>query len=78
MGDDYDAQTDTAPTSGFSNTDDARADAISNRDDGEYNPNESRIETGATRAEQAQAWHAARDDYEKEEGLPDRHESKWW
>lgn len=79
MGDDYDPNVDAAPTKDFSSTGNPAADEVSNRDGGgDYSHRDARIETGATKAEQARAHHAARDDYEKEEKLGDRHESPWW
>lgn len=80
MSDDrYDPNVDIAPTNGFSNTGNPAADAVSNRNGGrEYSPEDARTETEASKADQARAYHTARDDYEKEEGLGDRHKSSWW
>lgn len=65
------------PSSNFSSTGDSKADAVSNRTGGGYSQTDARDETGATTKEASQAWHTARDDYEQDEGLGDRHQGGW-
>jgi hypothetical protein len=75
--DDYDPNEDAALTSGFSDTGDERADAVSNTTGGGYERPDAAAETGSTGTQASNAWHTARDDYEDTEGLDDRHTGGW-
>lgn len=62
---------DASLTSGFSNTGNAEADAVSNRSGGDYSKAEAGKETGTSEKQAGRTWHAARDDNEKDGS--DRH-----
>lgn len=63
----------------YSDTGDAGKDAVSNHDGGgKYNQGMASRETGSGQKETSSAWHTARDDYEKDEGMGDRHEGHWY
>lgn len=64
-------------TSGFSDTGDEAADAVSNRDGGKYDEGDAATETGTSEKEAEGTYHAARDDYQEDEGLGDRHDGGW-
>ena len=50
------------PSSGFSQTGDAKADAVSNRSGGGYSDKDATTETKSGARDTSRAWHQARDD----------------
>ena len=65
------------PSSGFSDTGNNAADDVSNRSGSGYSQGDASTETGASSSDASAAWHSARDDYEADEGLGDRHDGGW-
>jgi hypothetical protein len=65
-------------TAGYSSTGNQAADDVSNRTGGEYGQSDAARETGTSSSQTNSAWHDARDDYEKDEGLSDRHSGGWF
>lgn len=61
----------------YSSTGDDRADAVSNRSGGSYDKADASTETGCSSRDTSSAWHTARDDYQRDEGLGDRHDGGW-
>jgi hypothetical protein len=68
---------DASVTSNFSNTGNAQADEVSNRNGGDYHQSDARRETEATNRQASQAWHDARDDEQAGQGWFDRHDGGW-
>lgn len=64
--------------SGYSNTGDAAKDSVSNSYSRGYGQGDAAKETGSSAKSTSDAWHTARDDYQKDEGKDDRHKTKWW
>ena len=65
------------PSSGFSDTGNEEADEVSNRSGGGYDQGDAATETGSAPGDVSSAWHTARDDYQENEGLGDRHDDGW-